>query len=125
MSGGDPWIDMSAYPNLPPDDAVDGHTLHALRGLLHAPAEPELDPGTWNRLLDIAVHGPPDPDAAAADAQDGHGGHGAAGHGSDSHEDWRSHLGHPHGSGHGAHDNQDHANGHDDPGAHGGHGIHW
>jgi hypothetical protein len=124
MSGGDPWADMSAYPNLPPDDAVDGHTLDALRGLLHAPAEPELDPGTWNHLLDIAVHGPPDPDATATDAQ---GSHGAVGHGSDSHEDWRSHLEHPHDPGHGAHGNQDHANGHDDPGAHGGHGpgIHW
>jgi hypothetical protein len=125
MSGSDPWLDMSAYPSLPPDDAVDGHTLHALRGLLHAPAGPDLDPGTWNRLLDIAVHGPPGPDATAADLRDGHS---ATGHGDDAHEDWRSHLEHPHDSGHhGAHDNQGHANGHHDPGAHGGHdpGIHW
>lgn len=128
MSGGDPWLDMSAYPNIPPDDAVDGHTLHVLRGLLQAPAGPELDPGMWNRLLDIAVHGSPGPDAAAADLHDTHdaAGHSVTGHSGDAHEDWRSYLERPHGPGHGTHDNQGHASGYHDPGVHGSHdpGIH-
>lgn len=54
-----PWLDMSAYPNLPPDDAVEVRVLDTLRAVLRAPEVTPLRPDAWSHAVDEAVTGEP------------------------------------------------------------------
>lgn len=101
----EPWLDMSAYPSLPPDDAVDGRVLDMLHAVLRAPEVTPLSPDAWSRALREAVTG------------------GRAGHDHDPAPDGS--LGHetvPEGSGPGG-EHRDF--GHDDPAHQGGWGSDW
>jgi hypothetical protein len=54
-----PWLDMSAYPNLPPDDAVDERALDTLRTVLRAPEVTPPPADAWDRAVQEAVTGDP------------------------------------------------------------------
>lgn len=51
-----PWLDVSAYPNLAPDNAVPDPVLAVLRDVLRAPEVPSLRPDVWHDVLHGAVH---------------------------------------------------------------------
>lgn len=55
MSEDGPWLDMSAYPNLAPDDAVPEQVLGLLRDVLRAPQVAPLHPDVWQDVLHGAV----------------------------------------------------------------------
>jgi hypothetical protein len=46
-----PWLDMSRYPNLDPDQAIEPAQLAALRDALHAAYVPDLASATWSELI--------------------------------------------------------------------------
>jgi hypothetical protein len=48
---------MSVYPNLPPDDAVDGRVLDTIRTVLRAPEVTPAPAGGWDRVVHEAVTG--------------------------------------------------------------------
>jgi hypothetical protein len=77
-----PWLDMSAYPNLPPEDAVEGRVLDTLRTVLRAPEVTPPSPDAWDRAVQAAVAGRPPGHDHQAVAHDGLG-HDATGHGGD------------------------------------------
>jgi hypothetical protein len=60
-----PWLDMSAYPNLEPEDAVPDDVLGVLRDVLRAPGVEPLHPDAWQAVLHDAT-APPDHGAGSA-----------------------------------------------------------
>jgi len=76
-----PWLDMSAYPNLAPDDAVPDQVLGVLRDVLRAPEVPPLHPDVWRDVLHGALA--PDDHAAGAVSDETHG---QQAHGQETHE---------------------------------------
>ena len=51
------WLDLSGYPDLSPEDAVDEATRIALHSILTTPDVPPLDPATWQQAVAAAVRG--------------------------------------------------------------------
>ena len=49
------WLDLSGYPDLSAEDAVDEATRIALHSILTAPDVPPLDPATWQQAVAAAV----------------------------------------------------------------------
>ncbi|MDT3396027.1 dynamin family protein [Streptomyces sp. B1866] len=67
MDGGR-WLDMSAFPDTDPDEAVPAETLRTLRALLREAATPWIDDESWARMLTEAMDGPA-PDDETPDDQ--------------------------------------------------------
>jgi hypothetical protein len=118
--GSGPWLDMGAYPNLAPDDAVPEQVLGLLRDVLRTPQVAQLHPDVWHDVLHGAVA--PADHAAGAEAgafsgerhePDAH-----ESHAHESHAPWQAPEGEHtwHGPGTGPHP--------DAPGPHGGLGDH-
>ena len=57
MSEDGPWLDMSVYPNLAPDDAVPEQVLGLLRDVLRAQQVAPLHPDVWQDVLHGAGDG--------------------------------------------------------------------
>jgi hypothetical protein len=76
------WLDMSRYPNLDPDQAIEPFQLATLRDALHAAYVPDLAPATWSELIEqvsavVTTPGPAsesglDPAGRTHDSQSGH-----------------------------------------------------
>ncbi|MFE4171562.1 dynamin family protein [Streptomyces sp. NPDC056909] len=68
MDGGR-WLDMSALPDVDPDEAVSDEALNRLRQLLRETAASPIEDENWARMLSVALdepHGAPGSDPAAA-----------------------------------------------------------
>lgn len=86
----EPWLDMSVYANLPPEDAVDERVLDTLRTVLRAPEVTPPPADAWDRAVHTAVTGGqagPEHDAAAGHGVSHQGGQDAAGHDAPGHGD--------------------------------------
>jgi hypothetical protein len=87
-----PWLDMSAYPNLAPDDAVPAGVLGVLRDVLRAPEVAPLHPDVWHDVLhatlnpaahdaDVPAYDSREPEANEHEAGEHEADRGAGGHG--------------------------------------------
>ncbi|MFE1959266.1 dynamin family protein [Streptomyces sp. NPDC059479] len=56
MDGGR-WLDMSALPDVDPDEAVSEEALHRLRELLRETAASPIEDENWARMLSVALDG--------------------------------------------------------------------